>query len=63
MSSPLVNLEIAENNIPKNVEAEQTILGSLLENNEIFDEITDQIDVNYFFDPIHQNNAKDSAKM
>ena len=54
MSSPLVNLEIAENNIPKNVEAEQTILGSLLENNEIFDEITDQIDVNYFFDPIHQ---------
>ena len=59
MSSNLVNLDISkENLIPKNIEAEQTILGSILANNEIFDEITDQLDDNYFFDPIHQKIYK-----
>ena len=59
MSSNLVNLDIStENQIPKNIEAEQTILGSILANNEIFDEITDQLDENYFFDPIHQKVYK-----
>ena len=59
MSSNLVNLDISkENQVPKNVEAEQTILGSILANNEIFDEITDQLDENYFFDPIHQKIYK-----
>ncbi|MEC8074273.1 MAG: replicative DNA helicase [Pseudomonadota bacterium] len=59
MSSNLVNLDISkENQTPKNIEAEQTIIGSLLANNEIFDEITDQIDENYFFDPIHQKIYK-----
>tara|TARA_B100000963_G_scaffold230197_1_gene200815 strand:+ start:10491 stop:11915 length:1425 start_codon:yes stop_codon:yes gene_type:complete len=59
MSSNLVNLDISkENQIPKNIEAEQTILGSILANNEIFDEITDQLDENFFFDPIHQKIYK-----
>ncbi len=59
MSSNLVNLDISkENQTPKNIEAEQTIIVSLLANNEIFDEITDQIDENYFFDPIHQKIYK-----
>lgn len=59
MSSNLVNLDILkENQVPKNIEAEQTILGSILANNEIFDEITDQLDENYFFDPIHQKIYK-----
>ena len=59
MSSNLVNLDISkENLVPKNIEAEQTILGSILANNEIFDEITDQLDDNYFFDPIHQKIYK-----
>ena len=59
MSSNLVNLDIStENQEPKNIEAEQTILGSILANNEIFDEITDQLDENYFFDPIHQKIYK-----
>ena len=59
MSSNLVNLDISkENQVPKNIEAEQTILGSILANNEIFDEITDQLDENYFFDPIHQKIYK-----
>ena len=30
---------LCSNQIPKNIEAEQTILGSILENNELFDEI------------------------
>ena len=59
MSSNLVNLEVSkEKQIPKNIEAEQTVLGSILANNEIFDEITDQLDENYFFDPIHQKIYK-----
>ena len=59
MSSNLVNLDIStENQVPKNIEAEQTILGSILANNEIFDEITDQLNEDYFFDPIHQKIFK-----
>ena len=55
MNSKLVNLEVNyENQIPKNIEAEQTVLGSILANNELYDEVTDQIDINHFFDPIHQ---------
>ena len=59
MSSQLVNLEINnDTQIPKNIEAEQTILGSILANNELYDEITDQIDGGYFFDPVHQKIYK-----
>ena len=59
MNSNLVNLEIDnKNQIPKNIEAEQTILGSLLVNNEMFDEISDKIDDNYFYDPIHKKIYK-----
>ena len=31
MSTEIINLEINNNNLPKNIEAEQTILGSILE--------------------------------
>ena len=59
MSSSLVNLDISKDEqVPKNIEAEQTILGSILANNEIFDEVTDQLDESYFFDPIHQKIYK-----
>ena len=58
MSSQLVNLEFNNNQIPKNIEAEQTILGSILENNELFDEITDAIDEGYFYDTVHQKIYK-----
>ena len=59
MSSNLVNLDVSKDNkIPKNIESEQTILGSILANNEIFDEITNELDENYFFDPIHQKIYK-----
>jgi replicative DNA helicase len=58
MSSQLINLELDNNQIPKNIEAEQTILGSILENNELFDEITDEINEGHFHDTIHQKIYK-----
>ena len=64
MSSNLVNLEVSkEKQIPKNIEAEQTVLGSILANNEIFDEITDQLDESYFFDPIHKKIYKITSNL
>ena len=50
MSTEIINLEIDNNHLPKNIEAEQTILGSILENNELFDEITDEINESHFHD-------------
>jgi len=58
MNSQLINLELNNNQIPKNIEAEQTILGSILENNELFDEIADEIDEGHFYDTIHQKIYK-----
>ena len=58
MNSQLISLELSNNQIPKNIEAEQTILGSILENNELFDEITDEIDEGHFHDTIHQKIYK-----
>ena len=58
MSSQLINLDLNNNQIPKNIEAEQTILGSILENNELFDEITDEINEGHFYDTIHQKIYK-----
>ena len=54
MSTEIINLEINSNHLPKNIEAEQTILGSILENIELFDEITDEINEGHFHDAIHQ---------
>jgi len=58
MSTEIINLEIDNNHLPKNIEAEQTILGSILENNELFDEITDEINEDHFHDAIHQKIYK-----
>ena len=40
--------------LPNNIEAEQSVLGSILISNEIFDEINTIISNNNFFDPMHQ---------
>ena len=39
---------------PNNVEAEQSVIGSILLQNEIFDEINTIISSNNFYDPMHQ---------
>ena len=57
--SSLKNIEILSNlnNSPQNLEAEQTILGSILVSNEIYDEITD-INEDFFYNPINKKIYK-----
>ena len=40
--------------IPNNIEAEQSVIGSVLLSNEIFDEINMIINSRNFYDPMHQ---------
>ena len=40
--------------LPNNIEAEQSVIGSILLSNEIFDEISILISSNNFYDPMHQ---------
>ena len=52
------SLNLIQNNfkeLPNNIEAEQSVIGSILTQNEIFDEITGIISDKNFFDPLHQN--------
>ena len=39
---------------PNNIEAEQSVIGSILVTNEIFDEINTIVSSNNFYDPMHQ---------
>ena len=51
------NLSIVKNNfkeLPNNIEAEQSVIGSILVTNEIFDEINTIISSINFYDPMHQ---------
>jgi len=41
--------------LPNNIEAEQAVIGSILVQNEIFDEINTVISSINFYDPMHQN--------
>ena len=42
-----------ENKQPSNIEAEQALLGSILINNDIIDEVSTLVNPNIFFDPAH----------
>ncbi len=44
------------NELPNNIEAEQSVIGSILITNEIFDEVNTIIKSSNFFDPMHQKN-------
>ncbi len=51
------NFSIIKNNfkeLPNNIEAEQSVIGSILLTNEIFDEISTIISNKNFYDPMHQ---------
>jgi replicative DNA helicase len=51
------NLSIVKDNfkeLPNNIEAEQSVIGSILVTNEIFDEISTIISSVNFYDPMHQ---------
>ena len=50
-------LNIVKNNfeeLPNNIEAEQSVIGTILVSNEIFDEINIIISSINFYDPMHQ---------
>ena len=57
--SSLKNVEILSglDTSPQNLEAEQTVLGTILLSNEIFDEIAD-INEDFFFNPINKKIYK-----
>ena len=46
-------LQKQEDKQPSNIEAEQALLGSILVNNDIIDEIASIINANIFYDPAH----------
>ena len=51
------SLNIVKNKLeelPNNIEAEQSVIGSILLSNEIFDEINMLISSKNFYDPMHQ---------
>ena len=43
-----------ENKLPSNIEAGQSLIGSVLVNNDIIDEISNIVNAGKFFDPIHR---------
>ena len=49
-----VDLTTKEKKLPSNIEAEQALIGSILVNNDIIDEISSIVSANKFFDPAHR---------
>ena len=42
-----------ERKLPSNIDAEQALIGSVLVNNDIIDEVASIINFNEFYDPVH----------
>ena len=54
MVNQLNVVKTSANELPNNIEAEQSVIGSILLSNEIFDEINMIINYRNFYDPMHQ---------
>ena len=54
MVNQLNLVKTSANELPNNIEAEQSVIGSILLSNEIFDEINMIINYRNFYDPMHQ---------
>ena len=54
MSQSLNLLKNKADEMPNNIEAEQSVIGSILLSNEIFDEVNLVISSKNFYDPIHK---------
>ena len=52
------NLNNIEKKMPQNLEAEQSLLGSILFDNKILEDLPANFDSQYFFDPLHENIYK-----
>ena len=55
MENKLSIVKNAFKELPNNIDAEQAVIGSILVQNEIFDEINTIISSVNFFDPMHQS--------
>ena len=42
-----------ENKMPQNIEAEQSLIGSILFDNKVLEDLPSNFDTRYFFDPLH----------
>ena len=58
MPHPLNIIKNKSEELPNNIEAEQSVIGSILLTNEIFDEISILISSKNFYDPMHQKIFK-----
>ena len=54
MSQSLNILKNKAEELPNNTEAEQSVIGSILLNNEIFDKVSLIISSNNLYDPVHK---------
>ena len=54
MVNQLNLVKSSSDELPNNIEAEQSVIGSILLSNEIFDEINMIVNSNNFYDPMHQ---------
>ena len=54
MSQPLNIVKSKSDEMPNNIEAEQSVIGSVLLTNEIFDEVSLVLSSKNFYDPIHR---------
>jgi len=48
---------------PHNIEVEQALLGAILVNNEAFYRVSDFLEPDHFFEPLHQKVYKDIASL
>ena len=53
LNLPFKIIDNHEKKMPCNIEAEQSVIGSILVSNEIYDEVSQIVDAQKFFDPIH----------
>ena len=51
-----------EKKLPSNIEAEQSLIGSILVNNDIIDEISNITESKEFFDPVHKRIEQLNSK-
>ena len=55
MSQSLNLIKSKSEELPNNIEAEQSVIGSILLTNEIFDDVSLILSNKNFYDPIHKN--------
>ena len=64
MHGPVVSIPPAASRIPpQNIELEQALLGAILVNNEAFYRVSDFLEPQHFFEPIHQRLYEITASL